>query len=334
MAKKKATAAKKRKTRAAAPVQETAAVLPPQKPVFKYKNLLAIAVAVLIIISIFEVIPFVSGSFKKVKNPALLYSWTHNYGGCTSISECGPNIYGIDNTRGDIYVNEKVAGTFLKKVTIPEGVLTISGDSAGNIFVLDRKNEILKLDPKTFKTVKKTALEGAGNYSWMDIDSKDNFYAANSSTQQIVKFNSSFVKTGAFGGPGGGREGFDYLGKIAAGPGDDIYALNFLKDRKLEIKVFTSDGKYKYNWTADSMKSIDSYSGIAVAPDGDVYLSSMNDAAVYVYSAQGRHLGTFNQDDAKTFTITYIASICGGRNGVIYVATSKMAAFGVINYGK
>jgi hypothetical protein len=110
--------------------------------------------------------------------------------------------------------------------------------------------------------------------------------------------------------------------------------MNNMKDAKMEIKIFSADGKYKNSWLVKGMKSFDGFTNMAIAQNGDVYMNVLQDKRIYVYNNKGKLLGSFNENDKKTFTIQYTASITGGKNGLIYVCTYKIGVFGVIDYGK
>jgi hypothetical protein len=298
------------------------------------KKILITFFAVFLAANIVELFVFMGKAMHKQNYPVLATQWAHNYTGCTSIGEYGGYIYGIDNTRGDVYINKKDSGQLVTKLNFKEGVYSALEDSAGVIWVLARTGEVLKVDPGNFRTVSRIKPEGSVSASWMDIDSKDNFYIANPSSSVITKYDRNFKKLLAFGGRSEGNDGFFNLGKIFTGPGDEIYCMNYLKTGKLEIKIFASDGKFINAWTVYGIKSFDGLTNMAIAPDGDAYINDSGQSKVFVFNNKGNMLGSFSGTEDKSFSIVYIASITGGKNGLIYVATHDMGVFKTIDYTK
>jgi hypothetical protein len=299
-----------------------------------WNKLIIFLAGAFLVFNIVELYYFLAKPVQKEKFPVLISSWAHNYRGCTSIAQYGDYLYGIDNTRGDIYINKKDNGDPIKVLNFTEGVVTVAEDAARNIYILVRTGEVLKLDPKSFKVVSRVRPEGAGVISWMDIDSKDNFYFSKPDSSVILKYNRDFQKIVSFGGRSGDKEGFTNIGRIFTGPNDDVYCMDHLKDGKMGIKIFSADGKFKKGWIIKGIKAFDGFTNMAIAPNGDIYINVLPESTVYVYGNGGKLLGKFSGNKDKTFNIQYIASITGGKNGVIYVHTHRIGVFNVINYGK
>jgi|GEM_PF-1830962 hypothetical protein len=298
------------------------------------KKVLITFFAVFLAFNIVELFVFMGKAMHKDKYPALVGTWPHNYKGCTSIGEYGDMIYAVDNTRGDVYINNKTTGKAVRVLNFKEGVCSALQDSKGFVYVLTRNSGILKLDPKNYSVIAKYNPENSGPFSWMDIDSGDNFFLVNPTSDIIYKFDNNFKKTISFGGQGDGPDGFFNAGKIFTGPDGELYAMNFMKKGGLEIKIFSSGGKILENWPVKEIKNFDSLTNMAVASNGDAYINDTQKSRICVFNMKGKFLGSFSGTEDKTFMIQYAASVTGGKNGLIYVFTYNIGIFKNMDYTK
>ena len=95
------------------------------------KKVLITFFAVFLAFNIVELFVFMGKAMHKDKYPALVGTWPHNYKGCTSIGEYGDMIYAVDNTRGDVYINNKTTGKAVRVLNFKEGVCSALQDSKG-----------------------------------------------------------------------------------------------------------------------------------------------------------------------------------------------------------
>jgi hypothetical protein len=328
MAKKKVKAPSSRKKNVAVPVAAPKVVEPVKKP----NNMMAIMLAVVIVFVVAEIYFVTVKTIRQSKRPFYVNSWIHNYKGCTSIGEYGNYIYAIDNTRGDVYKTDKVSGQLEKILSFPEGVYSALENSKGELYILTKSNEVFLVDGKTYKTIKKIKPEGITDSIWMEIDSKDNFFIVSPTSSTVVKYGPDFNKLLVFGGRGDDKQNLSGIGKVFAGPKDELYVMNSYKPGFMEVKVFDNNGKFLRAWPINNIKKFDALTNMAVAPDGNVYINAYEESKIYVFSGTGKFLGSFDGDKDKRFQIVYAASITGGKNGLIYIHTHKLVVFKTINY--
>jgi sugar lactone lactonase YvrE len=328
MAKKKAKAVSTKK-KAAAPV------IPPPKvaePVKKPNGLVGFLLAAVLLVVVAEVYFITVTSIRQSKRPLYVNSWAHQYKGLTSVGEYGNFLYGIDNTRGDVYKTDKNTGVLEKILSFSEGVNSAVADSKDDIFILTKDNQIFKVDGRTYKTVKKFKIGDMKEISWMEIDSKDNLFFSSPSSGLVAKYDPDFKKLLQFGGPSEDKGGISSAAKIFAGPKDDMYVMDAYKPGEIAIKIFDDNGKFIRSWPVKKIKKFDSLTNMAVAADGNVYINSYDESKIYVFGPAGKFLGSFDGDKDKRFQIIYAASITGGKSGLIYVVTHQLVVFKTINY--
>jgi hypothetical protein len=328
MSKRKVKAAVARKKKAPETVVEPVKTAEPSK---KSNGGMYILAAVLVFVAA-EIYFMTMKNIRESKRPVYVNSWDHQYKGCTSIGQYGDYIYAVDNTRGDVYKTDKTNGTLEKIMSFPEGVYSAVQNSTGDIYVLTKTNEVIQVDGKTYKTVKTNKITDINDVNWMDVDSKDNFYLISSSSGLVEKYSPDFTKILSFGGHGDDKANLNGAGKIFAGPKDDIYVLNSYKPGAMEVKIFNDGGKYLRSWPVTKIKKFDSLTNMAIAADGNVYINSYEESKIYVFSGNGKYLGSFDGDKDKHFQIIYAASVTGGKDGFIYVHTHKLVVFKTLTY--
>jgi hypothetical protein len=325
MAKKSTKSGVVRRKTKAAEVPVIKAVEPVKKP----NNMFMVILAVFVIFTVAEIFFITAKNARESKRPFYVDSWPHNYKGSTSIGEYGNYLYALDNTRGDAYKTDKATGVMVKIFSFPVGLWSFMENSKGEMYVLTKTNEVLVLDPKTYKTVQTIQLEGIKDGLWMDVDSKDNFYIVGSTTGYITKFGPGFKKILSFGGRGDEKGSMSGPSKVFVGPKDDLYVMNSYAPGKLEVKIYDENGKFLRSWPITKIKKL---TNMAVAADGNVYVNSYEESKIFVFSPTGKFLSSFDGDKDKKFQIMYAASLTGGKNGLIYVHTHKMGIFKTINY--
>lgn len=271
---------------------------------------------------------------RQSKKPAYLNQWQVKYTGYTSSGEYGAYLYVTDNSRGDVYKTDKATGNTEKMLSFTEGAVNAVADSKGDIYVLNKTNEVSVVDGKTYKTVKKIKLEGVSSASWIDVDSNDNFFIANNSNATIFKFGPDFKKIAVFGGTGDGKESFRELGKIFVSPKNEVHALDAGDTTMVMIRIFDNNGKFLRAWKISNVvKYYDALTQIAIMPNGNVYINSYRDGKIYVFTSSGKFLGSFDEDTNKRFQIINGAvSICGGKEGTFFVFTHQIFGLKEIKY--
>ena len=299
----------------------------------KTNKLLQLVLLLFVVFTITEVYFVSMNSIRQSKRPVYVSSFPVLYKGYTSAGVYGDYLYVNDNSQGDVYKTNKLNGVLEKVLSFPEGTFGAVADLAGNIYVLTKTNEVLVVDGKTYKTIEKIKPEGVTRAAWIDIDSKDNFFIVDSSTNEIVKYDHDFKKMLKFGGQGDATGSLNAVGKIYIGPKDNIYALNTNKPGSMEIKVYDNNGKFMDSWLIQKIKDFNSLTGMAIANDGNVYINSYNENMIFVFCSKGKLLGKFDSDTNKKFKIVNGAVlVVGGKDGLIYVFASQIAVLKTINY--
>ena len=328
MAKKKAASVVRKKKTAAPAIEPVKAA----EPVKKNNSALMMLLAAVVIFVAAEIYFITVQSIRQSKRPVFVNSWAHQYKGLTSVGEYGNYLYGIDNTRGDVYKTEKNTGNLEKILSFPEGVSSALSDSKGDIFILTKHDEVLKVDGKTYKTIKKFKIEDIKDVCWMEIDSKDNLFFTSSTSGLVSKYDPDFNKSLQFGGHTDSKGDMSCAAKIFAGPKDEMYVMDAYKAGAYAVKIFDDNGKFIRSWEVTKIKKFDSLTNGCVAANGDMYINSYEESKIYVFGPSGKFLGSFDSDKDKRFQIIYAASITGGMNGLIYVVSHQMAVFKTINY--
>jgi hypothetical protein len=165
----------------------------------KTNKLLQLVLLLFVVFTITEVYFVSMNSIRQSKRPVYVSSFPVLYKGYTSAGVYGDYLYVNDNSQGDVYKTNKLNGVLEKVLSFPEGTFGAVADLAGNIYVLTKTNEVLVVDGKTYKTIEKIKPEGVTRAAWIDIDSKDNFFIVDSSTNEIVKYDHDFKKMLKFG---------------------------------------------------------------------------------------------------------------------------------------
>lgn len=317
----------KRKARENAMAASSAAKAPAKK-----SALIPALVAAFVIFTAVEIYLVVQKTMRQNKRPEFVGAFPNTYKtGMTSIGEYGNYLYGVDNTSGKIYKINKQNGTLEKLFELDEQVYSAVEDTKGDVYFLDKQNsvQVFGKDNVRKKVIK---LEGMQNASWLEIDSKDNFYVVDGSTSVITKYDASFIKMASFGGRGEGKVKFVNAGKLYAGPKDELYCINMFQLNDARIKILDSNGKFIKEWPVKQMAKFSNLENLAITKDGYVYINSFEGSAVYVFNNNGKFMGKFDTDKNKKFLITYPASMTGGKNGLLYIPTHNLAVFKPVDY--
>jgi len=214
---------------------------------------------------------------------------------------------------------------------LPELVYSAVEDSKGCVYILDKRDTVHVFTPDD-KPKKKIKLDGIQAACWLEIDSTDNFYVIDCSNSVISKYDPDFNKMASFGGRGEGKNKFKSVGKIFAGPNDDLYCINMLNLNEAQIKILDSNGSFKKAWQVKNMRKFSDLASLAITKDGYVYINAFEDSRINVYDNNGRFMGSFDTDGSKKYLITFPPSIAGGKNGLLYIPTHGLAVFKPIKY--
>ncbi len=160
----------------------------------------------------------------------------------------------------------------------PDG---IEVDSYGNVYIVDRENEVAKKFDNEGRLISKWGSTGAGDSEFskptaMSIDSENNVYIVDTGNNRIQKFDSDgnfIIDWGTFGEE---PSQFNDARGIAIDSQDNVYVLDKGNNR---IQKFDSDGNFITQWGSkgSSIGQFDNLSteGIAVDSEGRVYVADL-----------------------------------------------------------
>ena len=329
--------AKSKKKKKPAGKKHVKAAVVERKTVQAKKFPLKTVIIIFAVLAAVQMVYFTLKAVKQSKKPGLVTSWNYSTGGVTSMAEYGGHLYVLNSQSGLVYKYAKMDGTLLSKFKVNDWIGGAAETSAGETFILTRNNRILKYDSEG-KPAGEAIIPVEAGLSWLALDSKDNIIAANYNKGKIYKLSPSMEKIFEAGGKGVGREMFDNIGRIYAGPGDSVYCVNWIytgssaKKKKMEVKIFSAKGKFIRSWLVKGIKKYSPLEDIAVGSSGNVYINCHFGSYVMVYNSKGRVLGSFDRDKNKMFYTAVPSAIAGGKEGLIFIATSKIGVFKEIKY--
>lgn len=160
----------------------------------------------------------------------------------------------------------------------PDG---IDVDPYGNVYIVDRENEIAKKFDSHGNLISKWGTTGTGDGEFskptaMDIDSGNNIYIVDTGNNRIQKFDSEGNFIAKWGTFGQGLGEFDNPRGIAIDSQDNVYVLDNGNNR---VQKFDNDGNFITQWGSrgSSIGQFDNLSteGIAVDLEGRVYVADL-----------------------------------------------------------
>ncbi len=127
------------------------------------------------------------------------------------------------------------------------------------------------------------------------LDHSDNLYVAENVNSRISVFtsNGDFVRMWGSPGSGDGQFGFGGLIGVAVGPDGSVYTAE--RTPNCCIQKFTNDGTFIKKWSChfgSCPGELETTSGIAVDPDGYVYVSD-HDGRIQKFDSEGGYLKTW-----------------------------------------
>lgn len=151
-------------------------------------------------------------------------------------------------------------------------------DSSGTLYVVENRPQRMQASMYSaegeylgqFRTNRyQSGFVGGGELFAID-PSNDTVWVANSTAMQIGRYGLDGVPQRFFGEQGGQPGQLRMMQAIATGPNGTLFAGDFESSR---IQAFTRDGNYLVSWIpGPEPDQGDFISGIAVAPDGSVYV--------------------------------------------------------------
>jgi sugar lactone lactonase YvrE len=160
----------------------------------------------------------------------------------------------------------------------PDG---IDVDQYGNVYIVDRENEIAKKFGKEGQLISKWGSTGTGDGQFvkptaMDIDSENNLYIVDTGNNRIQKFDTDGNFILKWGSYGKGKGQFDNARGIAIDADDNVYVLDNGNNR---IQKFDKNGNFIKEWgskgaSAGQFENL-STEGIAADLQGRIYVADL-----------------------------------------------------------
>ena len=160
----------------------------------------------------------------------------------------------------------------------PDG---IDVDPYGNVYIVDRENEIAKKFDPDGSLISKWGSSGTGDGQFakptaMDLDSENNVYIVDTGNNRIQKFDSEGNFLAKWGTAGEGSSQFRNARGIAIDVQDNVYVLDNGNSR---VQKFDKFGNYITEWGSNGsgLGQFDNLSteGIAVDAQGRVYVADL-----------------------------------------------------------
>jgi DNA-binding beta-propeller fold protein YncE len=108
---------------------------------------------------------------------------------------------------------------------------------------------------------------------------------------------------------------FSYPRAVAVGPDGAVYVV----DKTARVQRFSGDGKFEVRWRMPE-KQKGKPVGLAVHPDGRVFVADTHYGRVMIYDAEGVLLGQFGRDGRGDGEFLLPTDVAFDRSGHIYVA--------------
>lgn len=327
MAKKKTgVKVKAKKSLKTAAVQPAAApqVAPKTAP---KKNLVIIIAAAVILFLAVEMTFVVKKQAQSNKKPVLVTTWDVKYGGQIGMPVSGKSLFVIDNNFNQVKRYGKMDGKEIDVFQFDASPKWAAEDSKGNVYVVLNNNasvyRIVKGKPVEF--IKAEIKEPVN----IVIDNQDNIYISDGGAGKIYKYDIVGTKLIEFGGRGTGKGQFIRLGKVSVDSKGNVYAIAMANP--IMVKVFSPEGKFVKEWKLP-LTALTGLESLAITDDGNVYINDMREAAIKVFSNNGKPLGKFVNDAGMTYKIGVPGAFSGGQDNYLYVGSFNVAVFEPILY--
>ncbi|MFN8498706.1 MAG: PA14 domain-containing protein [Anaerolineae bacterium] len=147
-------------------------------------------------------------------------------------------------------------------------------------------------------------------------------YVVESSDNRIERFTAEGALLGSWGSGGSGDGQFSNPGNVAVAPDDTVYVTDTGNNR---VEHFTSDGGFlnkfgEYGaYPAPGDGQFSRPGGVAVGPDGTVYVVDAGNVRIQRFTAQGAFLGKWGSQGGGDGQFGGLAGITVGPDGTVYV---------------
>jgi len=227
----------------------------------------------------------------------------------------------INTTSSNQYYFYQTDGSTYKIMALPESQ-TYTPTVATNAALFIRGTN-LALGVGTYLSQFGSSGSGNGQFShpWdVAIAPNGNIYVPDPSHHRVEEFDSSGNYLSQFGSSGTGNGQFNYPYGIAIDASGNVYVADTNNNN---VQKFDSSGNYLSQFGSVGTASgtgngqFDGPYGIAIAPNGNIYVADQWNARVQEFSSSGTYLSQFGSSGPG---IVWPASIAIDANGNIYVA--------------
>ena len=252
------------------------------------------------------------------------------------------NVYAIDprdrvqkfTSRGDFILQWGTRGNGKGEF---DGVSGIAIDRAGNVYVVERRNDRVQKFTSRGKFLSAWGHAGGGPGRFdgptaVAVDSAGSVYVVDTGNDRIEKFTSAGRFITQWGSSGSGPGQFKFPDGIATDQHGNVYVADTGLVIGMGVSKFTSDGRYLASWGSagigaeSSPGNVPGFSATGIATDGvgRVYVSDLNwpVSRVYVFSYDGALLESFGGFGTADGLFKNPAGLATDSRGDLYVADS------------
>ena len=203
----------------------------------------------------------------------------------------------------------------------------VSSDGAGRVFVVDMDLGNLKIIDFNERQIHLLKKEPWGKLLiGSAYDSRGRLYVVDGGTQLISVFNPDQSKLlYGFGGPG-------YFKKAAYIALNEELQRIYVTDVKAgKVVVFDMDGNHLFTFGEEGNRLGQLYGpmGIAIAPNGDVFVSENLNARIHVFDQDGKPLRHFGERGDKEWQFEGPRDLAFTSDGKLIVATARKSGFAI-----
>ncbi len=208
----------------------------------------------------------------------------------------------------------------------------------GDVYVADTKDNRVEEYSATDSYITSFGKEGAGNGEFkapegIAVASNGDVYVADTGNNRVQEFEESGKYLAQFGNSGSTEERVTKPSGVALAPNGDVWVVNGSKTEEIgsyRVHEYTEQGKYVRRFGKEQEKAFDTCGdlaaewvktphGIAVATNGDVFLTDTGDDCVGVFNEEGKYVRKFGSEGSGSGEVKEPDGIAVA-DGIAYVA--------------
>lgn len=249
-------------------------------------------------------------------------------------TDASGNIYVADtyNNRIQKFSN---AGTYLAQwgtqgsgpgqLSLP---FAVTVDGHGDVYVADNLNHRIEKFDATGVFLTQWGSQGTGdgqfNYpSAIQVDGGGNVYVADVNNHRVQRFTSTGVFVASWGSNGSGPGQFIFPQGVAVAPNGDLHVTDYGNGR-VQVLRARSTSEHESLFTIGSPggdnAQFSDIRGIAVAPDGTVYVADKNAGRIQRFNSFGAWLATWGSPGFGDGEFSGATGVAVDHAGYVYVA--------------